>query len=231
MSMVALNSVSKSYGEKDVLHYLSLTVEKGERLAVLGPSGCGKTTLLRLIAGFVAPDKGEVLIEGEVVAKDGAILKPPEERGIGMVFQDLALWPHMSVAENVEFGLRAKGVSKEEIKQRTAEMLSLVGMLGFEKRKPSELSGGEQQRVALARALVVEPRVLLMDEPLSSLDPELNLRLRGEILNLHSKLGFTLIYVTHNREEALEIATKVVVMKAGRKIMEGTPEDLLRSPR
>ena len=216
MKIVALESVSRSYNGERVLDDFSLEIDEGERIVILGPSGCGKTTILRLIAGFIAPDTGTVSIAGEVVSRDGRIIRPPEERNIGMVFQDLALWPHLSVKGNIEFGLKARGLPRAERRRRVQEVLDLVGMAGFEGRGPAELSGGQQQRVALARALALEPRVLLMDEPLSSLDPELNVRLRREILGLQARLGFTMVYVTHDREEALDMATRVVSMRQGR---------------
>ncbi len=216
MKVVELDSISKAYGEEKALDDVSLGIEPGERVVVLGPSGCGKTTILRLIAGFIAPDRGTVSIEGKPVSRDGRILTPPERRNVGMVFQDLALWPHLTVKGNIEFGLRAQGFPKSERLRRIRESLELVGMSQYADRKPAELSGGQQQRVALARALVLEPKVLLMDEPLSSLDLDLNVRLRKEILALHANLGFAMVYVTHDREEAMEIATRVVTMRHGR---------------
>ncbi|OQX59534.1 MAG: iron ABC transporter ATP-binding protein [Helicobacteraceae bacterium 4484_230] len=218
MATITLKNITKSYGQNKVLDNVSLTVEAKERIVIFGPSGCGKTTLLRIIAGFVAPDSGTLFIEDEPVADSGVIIKTPQERNIGMVFQDLALWPHMSVKENIAFGLKAKGVSGAEREERIREMLELVDMSGYEKRKPSQLSGGEQQRVALARALVLEPKILLMDEPLSSLDAKLNIRLRKEILSLQQKLGFTLVYVTHNEDEASDIATRLIRMDFGNSI-------------
>jgi ABC-type Fe3+/spermidine/putrescine transport system ATPase subunit len=194
---------------------VSLEIKEKERIVIFGPSGCGKTTLLRLIAGFIAPDTGTVFIGGELVAKDGSIIKEPQERDLGMVFQDLALWPHLSVEGNIAFGLKAKGISKGERKKRMKAILALVDLAGYEDRKPSQLSGGQQQRVALARALVLEPKILLMDEPLSGLDTALNIRLRKEILRLQQELGFTLVYVTHNEEEASDIATRLVRMNPG----------------
>lgn len=225
MMVVNIDSVTKIYKATEVLNNVSLEIAQGERIVILGPSGCGKTTILRLIAGFIAPDTGSISIDGELVSKDSSIIKPPEQRNLGMVFQDLALWPHLSVKGNIDFGLKAKGLSKVERKHRIHESLDLVGMADYADRKPSELSGGQQQRVALARALVLEPKVLLMDEPLSSLDMELNVRLRKEILRLHEKLGFTLLYVTHNRDEAFDMASRVVVMSKGVIAYEGTVED------
>ena len=216
MKIVKLDSISKTYNGVPALEKFSLEIEEGERVAILGSSGCGKTTVLRMVAGFVAPDSGSLSMGGDVVARDGQIITQPEQRGVGMVFQDLALWPHLSVKGNIEFGLKVKGQPKKERERRIRDMLDLVGLASCGDRKPSELSGGQQQRVALARALALEPRILLMDEPLSSLDLELNIRLRKEILRLQKKTGVTLLYVTHNPDEASEIATRVVSMKQGR---------------
>lgn len=171
--------------------------------------------MLRLLAGFIAPDAGSIVINGEVAASGKRNFREPEERNLGMVFQDLALWPHLTVTGNLGFGLKARGIPAGERDQRIHEILKLVRMEGYIHAKPAELSGGEQQRIALARALVLYPKILLMDEPLSSLDFELNLQLRNEILRLQQQIGFTLVYVTHNLEEAFDIATYVVVMKNG----------------
>ena len=174
MTFLTITSVTKSYNRQPVLHDFSLEIEKGERLVILGPSGCGKTTVLRLLAGFIAPDSGSISIEGDLVAADGKTIKGPEARNFGMVFQDLALWPHLSVSGNLEFGLRAKGIPSKDREHRVQEMLRLVEMEEYVNAKPAELSGGQQQRVALARALILRPKALLMDEPLSNLDEELN---------------------------------------------------------
>jgi iron(III) transport system ATP-binding protein len=216
MALIVFDSVSKAYSGQTVLRDFSLSVEPGQRVAILGPSGCGKTTILRLLAGFIAPEAGSISIDGQVVAKNGKILQQPERRHMGMVFQDLALWPHLTVAENLEFGLKAHGIPKSERAQRINEILELVEMDPYLHTQPAQLSGGQQQRVALARALVLRPKALLMDEPLSNLDEELNRHLRGELLRLHAELGFTLIYVTHDRNEASEIGTRVVRMRQGR---------------
>lgn len=221
-----MTSATKSYNGQQVLYDFSLEVEQGERIVVLGPSGCGKTTVLRLLAGFMAPDSGSISIEGALVAAEGKTIKGPETRNIGMVFQDLALWPHLSVKGNLEFGLKAKKIAKEKREQLISEMLDLVQMNEYIHAKPGELSGGQQQRVALARALVLHPKALLMDEPLSSLDLELNQRIRKEILRLHKTLGFTLIYVTHDREEALDIGTRVLIMEKGRIERSGSVEEI-----
>ncbi len=228
MKIVHLDSVSKLYSGEKILDDVSLEIDEGERITILGPSGCGKTTILRLIAGFIAPDAGFISIAGSVVAQAGEIIKLPEQRHLGMVFQDLALWPHLSVAGNIEFGLKAKGLARTERQRQIRKVLDLVGMLGFADRRPAELSGGQQQRVALARALALEPKVLLMDEPLSSLDLDLNIRLRQEILGLQRKLGFTLLYVTHDRDEAFAIASRVVLMSKGTVEYDGAVEDAIR---
>lgn len=226
MTFLTITSVTTSYNGQPVLHDFSLEIEKGERLVILGPSGCGKTTVLRLLAGFIAPDSGSISIEGDLVAADGKTIKGPEARNVGMVFQDLALWPHLSVKGNLEFGLKAKNITKEKREQLIAEMLDLVQLSEYIHAKPGELSGGQQQRVALARALVLHPKALLMDEPLSSLDVDLNERIRKEILRLHNTLGFTLIYVTHDREEALDIGTRVLIMEKGRIERSGSVKEI-----
>ncbi len=210
MKAIELISVSKRFGTKEVLKGFNLSIKAGERIAILGPSGCGKTTILRSIAGLEVPDSGEIKINGQTASRDGIILIPPEKRNIGMVFQDLALWPHMTVRGNLDFVLRARGFDAKERKERISQMLSMVNLQGFENRKISQLSGGEQQRVALARALVYEPSVVLMDEPLSSLDEELKIKLMEQILSLHKTLNFTLVYVTHSHGEAKHLSTRII---------------------
>ena len=216
MKILKMDSISKSYSGAKILHDISLEIDSGERIVFIGPSGCGKTTILRLIAGFIAPDRGDILLNNKTVSKDGRILIPPERRNIGMVFQDLALWPHLTVKGNIAFGLKARGVRKGDREKRIRKILDLVDMADYPDRKPGELSGGQQQRVALARALVLEPEVLLMDEPLSSLDTELNIRIRNEILRLQNELGFTLLYVTHNIDEANSLASRIIYVNDGR---------------
>ncbi len=210
--MIELRGVSKLYRGRAVVDALSLKVESGERLVLFGPSGCGKSTILLMIAGLVIPDQGEIRIDGEIVAASGWNRRPPHERGIGMVFQDLALWPHLTVAQNIEFGLKARRIAAKERRQRIREVADVVGLGDYLNVRPGELSGGEQQRVALARALALRPRILLMDEPLSSLDEALSRKLRAEILRLHAEIGFTLVYVTHSRDEARDIGTRTVVI-------------------
>jgi ABC-type Fe3+/spermidine/putrescine transport system ATPase subunit len=226
VSVLALESVSKSFGTRLVLDTFSVEVDEGERVALLGPSGCGKTTALRLLAGFEMPDAGRVIVGGALASADGRMHLPPERRSLGMVFQDLALWPHLTVSGNLEFGLHARGVPKQERDRRTREMLERVELTEHARTKPAALSGGQQQRVALARALVLRPAALLMDEPLSSLDYELNLRLRREILDLQRELGFAFLYVTHDREEAFGLAQRVILMEHGREAIVGTPEEI-----
>jgi len=226
MKVIEFKNVSKYYNSNPVVKGFSLEVEKGERLAILGHSGSGKTTVLRLLAGFIAPDEGAILIDDEVVASEGKIIKEPEVRNLGMVFQDLALWPHLTVKGNMEFGLKAKGIPAKEREKRINDILQLTQMEKYRHVRPAELSGGQQQRVAFARALVLHPEALLMDEPLSNLDFELNLRLTKEIINLQKNMGFTLLYVTHSLQEAFAIATRVVVMKEGRLVQDGTVEEM-----
>ena len=216
MSEIVFKSVSKSYRQHPAVCDFSLTIARGERIAVLGPSGCGKTTVLRLLAGFITPDKGSIEIDGQVVAVKDKIVQEPEKRNLGMVFQDLALWPHLTVKGNLAFGLKAQGMPSRQRLPKIIDMLKRVHMETYIDAKPAQLSGGQQQRVALARALILQPQALLMDEPLSSLDMELSLRLRKEILKLQEDIGFTLLYVTHNRQEAFEIGTRIVVMSQGK---------------
>ncbi len=228
IKVIELHSVSKVYNDYTALDHCSLYIKRGKRVVILGASGCGKTTILRLIAGFIAPDTGRIDLNGQQVSADNIIMVPPERRNIGMVFQDLALWPHLSVHGNLAFGLKAQAVPKKEREKRIHNMLQLVGLSGLEQRRPSELSGGQQQRVALARALILQPEIMLMDEPLSSLDEDLNIRLRTEIVEIQEKLGFTLLYVTHNLEEAFSIAHTVVVLKQGRIEFQGSVDQVKR---
>lgn len=218
--MIEFRNVSKRLGSRPVLRNFNLTVEAGERLVVYGPSGSGKTTVLRLIAGFLAPDEGSIFLDGTLASADGRIVVPPEERGIGFVFQDLALWPHMSVFENVEFPLRVMKVSAPQRKQEVDEGLAMVGLEGFALSYPTNLSGGQQQRVALARALIARPKTILMDEPLANLDEDLQIELIEQILRLHASLGFTLVYITHGKEERRRLATRSVLLRGGNAIAE-----------
>ena len=216
MSMIEFRSVCKDYQGRRVIDMLSLKIEAKERVVLFGPSGCGKSTILHLIAGLIAPDEGDILINDELVATAKNNLREPAQRRVGMVFQDLALWPHMTVRENIEFGLEAKRIPKNKRNQQVKEMIALVGLGDYLNARPGELSGGQQQRVALARTLVVSPPIVLMDEPLSNLDDALNMQLRGEILRLHNDLGFTLVYVTHNRDEAEALGARIIFLRHGR---------------
>jgi iron(III) transport system ATP-binding protein len=210
--MIELSQVTIAHGTRLVLDKLDIKLDSGERVVLSGPSGCGKTTTLRLIAGFIAPDQGSVFVNEQLASRDGRILVPPEKRALGYVFQDLALWPHMTVFENIAFPLRAQGVSREVRSARVGEMMSLVQLESFGKAYPSSLSGGEQQRVAIARALIAQPAALLMDEPLSNLDEDLRRSLCDRILNLHEKLAFALVYVTHNRDEIQQLNGRTIVL-------------------
>jgi iron(III) transport system ATP-binding protein len=217
VNAIELRAVSKSYDGRMAINTISMAVESGERVVLFGPSGCGKTTLLRLLAGLEVPDSGVIRINDDAVAEHGRNLVEPERRRIGMVFQDLALWPHMSVSQHLEFALRYDVQSAHSDTQtRIRQVLEMVRLVDRAQSRPGELSGGEQQRVALARALVGNPAIVLMDEPLSSLDPELTLHLRREILQLHADLGFTLVYVTHSPEDAAEVGSRVIAMRDGR---------------
>ncbi len=228
---VTVERIACRYGNTEVLSRLDLDVRRGEVLALLGPSGCGKTTLLRLIAGLVQPSAGRISIAGEVVA-DAAARRfvPPERRLLGMVFQDYALWPHLTVLENVLFPLEMRRVAKDERRRRAEAALARVGLAGFAGRRPGALSGGQQQRVSIARALVAEPRVVLFDEPLSNLDRELRDELAGEIAALVRGLGLTAVYVTHDQSEAFALADRVAVMRTGRIVQLSAPEELVESP-
>ncbi|MGI8918159.1 MAG: ABC transporter ATP-binding protein [Pyrinomonadaceae bacterium] len=215
-SFIQLAAVTKRFGNGTVLDRLSLDVGEGEVVALLGPSGCGKTTTLRLIAGLETPDEGEIWIAGERVAAEGHNLSPPRARGIGFVFQDLALWPHMTVEGNLEFVLASAPLKRPQRQQRIDEVLRLVHALPFAKRYPAQLSGGEQQRAAIARAIVGRPHLLLLDEPMSSLDSDLKASLLHELATLQKALKITTVYVTHNREEASALADRIVSMYSGR---------------
>ena len=216
MSMIEFRSVCKDYHGRRVIDMLSLKIEAKERVVLFGPSGCGKSTVLHLIAGLVIPDAGGILVNDELVATARKSLREPQQRGVGMVFQDLALWPHMTVRENIEFGLRAKRIPEKQRRQRVKEMVDLVGLDDYLSAKPGELSGGQQQRLALARTLAVAPGIVLMDEPLSNLDDALNMQLRKEIVRLHGDLGFTLVYVTHKRDEAEALGARIIFLRCGR---------------
>ena len=217
--------VVKRYGNATAVDRISFSIAKGELVTFLGPSGCGKTTSLRLIAGLELPTEGQVRIAGRDVSRD-----PASERNVGMVFQSYALFPHMTVLENVAYGPTIRGVAKAEARARAHAILDQVGLAGLEARLPSELSGGQQQRVAVARAIVQQPDVLLFDEPLSNVDAKLRRKVRAEIRDLQQRFGLTAVYVTHDQEEALAVSDRIVVMKMGQIAQIGTPSELYERP-
>ncbi|GIV80211.1 MAG: ABC transporter ATP-binding protein [Litorilinea sp.] len=208
-----------------VLDGFHLSVERGELVSLLGPSGCGKTTTLRTVAGFIEPSRGQVLVDGQDYTR-----LPPNRRDIGLVFQSYALFPHLSVFQNVAFGLRMRGLRGPEVERRVREALALVDLAGYENRRPAQLSGGQRQRVAVARAIVIEPKLLLMDEPLSNLDAKLRTSMRTELRRLQQRLGITMLYVTHDQVEALSLSDRVVVMNRGQIEQIGTPEEIFHQP-
>lgn len=211
-----LAGLTKRYGPRTGVVSLSLDVHPGESIVAIGPSGCGKTTMLRLIAGLECPDGGEIWLDGRHVAESARNLVPPRERKLGFVFQDLALWPHLTVRGNLDFVMASAGIPKAQRLDRTREILTLVRIEVLSDRYPHELSGGEQQRAALARALVGRPRMLLLDEPFSSLDPDLRATLRGELVRLQRALDLTSIYVSHDRDDAAALADRIVELREGR---------------
>jgi iron(III) transport system ATP-binding protein len=223
---ITIRQVVKRFGAVIAVDRADLAVADGELFTLLGPSGCGKTTLLRLLAGFYQPDAGEIRFGDRVVSG-----LRPYERNIGMVFQNYALWPHMTVTANVAYGLKLRKLARAEIAARLAEGLRKVNLSGLESRYPGQLSGGQQQRVALARALVLNPDILLLDEPLSNLDAKIRVQVRAEIRKLQQELGITTIYVTHDQEEALSLSDRVAVMKDGRVLQVGAPKELYERPR
>ncbi len=225
MTAITLKAIGKSYGSTVAVRSVDLTINSGDLFFLLGPSGCGKTTLLRMIAGFINPTRGRIFFGDRDVTNVA-----PNRRETGMVFQSYALWPHMSVAENVAFGLRIRKVSRVERERRVMAALEMVRMAPYAERKPNQLSGGQQQRVALARALAVEPTVLLLDEPLSNLDAKLRLEMRGEIRRICSELGITTVYVTHDQKEALSLADDMVVLRDGEIVQRGRPREIYQRP-
>ncbi|KGO12874.1 ABC transporter ATP-binding protein [Clostridium botulinum] len=221
-----INNLVKGFNNVKVVDNINLELEKGKLLCLLGPSGCGKTTTLKIIGGFLKQDKGNILIENEDISKI-----PPENRPISTVFQSYALFPHMNVIENIIYGLKFKGYSKKEALKKGEEYLEIIGLSEFKDKKISKLSGGQQQRVALARALIVNPKILLLDEPLGNLDAKLRIKMRKEIKEIQSKFNMTMIFVTHDQEEALSIADYLAVMNKGELIQVGTPEEIYINPK
>ena len=223
--ILAIDGLSKHFGGQPALTAIELAVEQGEFIALLGPSGCGKTTLLRCIAGFLTPEAGTIRVAGEDVTR-----LPPYRRPLNTVFQNYALFPHMSVAETVAYGPRRQGVAKDEAAKRAAEALELVGLAGLSERLPAQLSGGQQQRVALARAIVNRPQLLLLDEPLSALDLKLRKKVQSELKQIQHRLGIAFLFVTHDQEEAMTLADRIVVLRAGIVEQHGTPLDIYNKP-
>jgi len=224
-SYLSIENLTVSYDAARVLDRVSLAVERGEMIALLGSSGCGKTTLLRAIAGFVIPESGTISIGGKDITR-----LPPEARETAMMFQSYALWPHMSVADNIAYGLRMRGWKKDAMAARVEEMLKLLQLEGFGPRPVTQLSGGQRQRVAMGRALAVDPHVLLLDEPMSNLDYKVRLELRHELRALQKRIGITAVYVTHDREEALTLADRIAVIDAGHIVQIGAPEEIFHQP-
>jgi iron(III) transport system ATP-binding protein len=231
MAGVTIKGLSKRYGaETAAVSDLDLVIRDNSFVTLLGPSGCGKTTTLRLIAGYMRPDAGTILVGDKLLSsRDGVV--PPEHRGMGMVFQNYAVWPHKSVYENVVFGLKLRKIPREKARQQVTAALALVNLSGLEERLPSQLSGGQQQRVALARSLVVEPGILLLDEPLSNLDAKLRERMRTELKELQRRTGITFVYVTHDQAEALALSDQIAVIHSGRLQQFGSPDEVYTRPR
>jgi iron(III) transport system ATP-binding protein len=230
MAMVEVEHLGKTYGSTAAVRDLSFSVERGEILGILGASGCGKTTTLRCLAGLTRPTSGAIRIDGTTMSNDASFV-PTERRGVGMVFQSYALWPHMTVLDNVMYGLKQQRIPPATARTKGEEALALVGLSGYGARHPAELSGGQQQRVALARSFVTNPRVLLLDEPLSNLDARLRERMREDIKALIRRVGITTIFITHDRAEAMVISDRIIVMRDGAAIQSGTARDLYLDPR
>jgi ABC-type Fe3+/spermidine/putrescine transport system ATPase subunit len=229
MAFIDIAGIDKRFGSFKALSGIELAIEEREFVTFLGPSGCGKTTMLRTLAGFLTPDNGTIHVGGRLLSSEHAVV-PPENRRMGMVFQNYAVWPHMSVFENVAFGLRLLKVDRAEASDRVSRILDAVGLRGLENRHPGQLSGGQQQRVALARSLVVEPSILLLDEPLSNLDAKLRERMRTELKTLQRRTGITFIYVTHDQAEAMALSDRIVVFNQGTVQQVGAPRDVYERP-
>ncbi|HTR87632.1 MAG TPA: ABC transporter ATP-binding protein [Reyranella sp.] len=230
MSKLVLKNVARHYGNVEAVADFSLELKPGEFVSLLGPSGCGKTTTLRMIAGFVPPSEGTIEMDGQVISSPSGVV-PPERRRMSMIFQSYAIWPNMTVGENVGFGLQVRKLPKAEIERRVDKILDIVQMRALRDRYPAELSGGQQQRVALARAIVVEPEVLLLDEPLSNLDANLREEMRFEIRRLHDEFKITTVYVTHDQGEAMVTSDRIVVMNKGRIEQIDPPQVLYAKPK
>ena len=231
MAEIRIESLSLRYATRNVaaVRGLSLEISDGSFTALVGPSGCGKTTTLRLLAGFLTPDAGRIVVDGQVLSEPSGVV-PPEQRGMGMVFQHYAVWPHMTVFENVVFGLTTRKLKRDEVQRRAVAMLDLVGLTELQRAYSAQLSGGQQQRVALARSLVVEPRVLLLDEPLSNLDAKLRERMRWELKTIQRRTGITFVYVAHDQTEAMAIADRVAVLNDGELQQYGPPREVYAQP-
>jgi iron(III) transport system ATP-binding protein len=229
MTGLKLENLTKQFGNSVAVNHIDLEVAEGELIALLGPSGCGKTTTLRMLAGFLAPDDGQILVDDKVISSPKRTL-PPEQRNMSMIFQSYAIWPHKTVFENVAFGLQLRRIAKGEIHLRVKRALEITYLDRLADRYPSQLSGGQQQRVALARAIVIEPQILLLDEPLSNLDASLRDEMRSEIRRIHDETGLTTVYVTHDQSEALVLADRIVVMSNGDIQQAGTPEEIYERP-
>ena len=231
MSQIVLNHIDKFYGDNHVLKDLCLTIEDGDFMTLLGPSGCGKTTTLRVVSGLEQPQNGTMTIDGvEAINAENAYFLEPSKRGLNLVFQSYALWPHMTVHDNIAFGLKIQKLPKAEVEKRVTDSLRMMRIEEYAKRYPNELSGGQQQRVAIARAVASNPRLLLLDEPLSNLDARLRIDMRSELQRLHKELGTTIIYVTHDQVEALTMSTKIALFKAGELSQVATPLELYNNP-
>ncbi|MBT8369545.1 MAG: ABC transporter ATP-binding protein [Deltaproteobacteria bacterium] len=228
MAFIEIQNLFKRFKNVVAINHIELKVDQGEMLTLLGPSGCGKTTTLRCVAGLEKPDEGDIVIDGKPMLSQGFV--QPSKRGIGMVFQNYAVWPHMKVYSNIVYGLKIQKMSKQQINEKARKVLELVGLSGLEDRYPAQLSGGQQQRVALARALVGNPKVLLLDEPLSNLDAKLREELRFEIKSLVRRMGITSVYVTHDQAEAMVISDRIVVMESGNVVQIGTAQEIYAKP-
>ena len=228
MAFIQIQNLFKHFKDVVAINRIQLEIEKGEMLTLLGPSGCGKTTTLRCIAGLEKPEEGDIIIDGQPMLSQGFV--QPSKRGIGMVFQNYAVWPHMKVFSNIVYGLKLQKIPRQKMKEQAQQVLELVGLAGLEDRYPAQLSGGQQQRVALARALVTNPKVLLLDEPLSNLDAKLREELRFEIKSLVRRMGITAVYVTHDQAEAMVISDRIAVMDSGNVVQIGTAQEIYKKP-